>query len=545
MLYGCTDAKPNNENDKPASAVPSSVDIINLGDKDEVIVGGEKLSLMAFVSPSNASQEVTWTSFDETVATVNQTGEVVGLKEGSTIITATTKNNLSSEITIVVYDDAASLTNIEAVKAMLDEIIPSETTTNIPFIYVTDKARLSWKTSDEDTISRAGKVNRAVNDKIVKLTCTITVSRLKGEFTKDVMVKGYELKSRTNKKLTFTYLYDYQSNFTGFRDGDLDKIDVINYSFGGIVNGKMSISSLANFNKVMQEAHAKGVRVVLAIGGWGVDGFSDAALTSASRKVFVDSVMEGIERYRFDGIDFDWEYPGSTAGGTIKARPEVDKANFTLLIRDLRQAMQAKNPDLILSIAVANGSWAAQTYYEVSKINQYVDFVHVMSYDVINFASPSNPNVNASHHTNLYASQYGVGSAEAGVNAYISRGIDKSKVVMGVAFYGHIFGVTTEGYYGMGGLSDQALKKTISYKKIVEDYLTNNLYQVYTDTAAGAKWIYGKNTVISYDEPDSIAAKCQYVNDKGLGGVMVWEYSKDDDNSTLLKAISNNINPNK
>jgi GH18 family chitinase len=97
----------------------------------------------------------------------------------------------------------------------------------------------------------------------------------------------------------------------------LDRIDVINYSFGGINNNHVSINGLTNLTTIMEQAHAHGVRVVLAIGGWGVDGFSQACSTVESRATFIDSIMETIQKNRFDGIDIDWEYPTSTAGGSL------------------------------------------------------------------------------------------------------------------------------------------------------------------------------------------------------------------------------------
>lgn len=64
---------------------------------------GEKLVLTATVLPQGASQNVTWSTSDASIATVSR-GEVSGLKEGEVVITAACKNfpEITSTITLTV-----------------------------------------------------------------------------------------------------------------------------------------------------------------------------------------------------------------------------------------------------------------------------------------------------------------------------------------------------------------------------------------------------------------------------------------------------------
>ena len=57
---------------------------------------------------------------------------------------------------------------------------------------------------------------------------------------------------------------------------------------------------------------SKGKKVLIAIGGWNDslgDKYSRLVNNAASRARFVTNVVEFIEKYRFDGLDLDWEYP--------------------------------------------------------------------------------------------------------------------------------------------------------------------------------------------------------------------------------------------
>ncbi len=60
----------------------------------------------------------------------------------------------------------------------------------------------------------------------------------------------------------------------------------------------------------------------------------------------------------------------------------------------------------------------------------------------------------------------------------------------------------------------------------------------YWDQAASVPYLYNptKHIFVSYEDEQSIAAKCHYVLGHGLGGVMFWDYASDT-TGKLLKAI--------
>lgn len=66
------------------------------------IVEGANETLTATVTPEGASQVVTWSSSDDTKATVDASGKVTALAEGTATITAKTANNKSATCTVTV-----------------------------------------------------------------------------------------------------------------------------------------------------------------------------------------------------------------------------------------------------------------------------------------------------------------------------------------------------------------------------------------------------------------------------------------------------------
>jgi len=67
-------------------------------------------------------------------------------------------------------------------------------------------------------------------------------------------------------------------------------------------------------------------------------------------------------------------------------------------------------------------------------------------------------------------------------------------------------------------------------------------YVRYWDEKAAVPYLYDpeKQTFVSYEDPESIAAKGGYVISHRLGGVMFWDYSGDT-SGTLLLAIRRSL----
>jgi len=143
-----------------------------------------------------------------------------------------------------------------------------------------------------------------------------------------------------------------------------------------------------NFAEIAQlKARNPHLKLAISIGGWTDSGkFSDAALTDSSRRLFTESALDLFIRQRpglFDGIDVDWEFPveGGMEGNV--ERP-VDKANFTLLLSELRRQLDAQGAidhrHYELTIA-ASARPQEIANVEIARIEPLLDFINVMTYD--------------------------------------------------------------------------------------------------------------------------------------------------------------------
>ncbi len=341
----------------------------------------------------------------------------------------------------------------------------------------------------------------------------------------------------------------------------VEQLTHIIYSFANLVDGEMTFRKPEEAGAkltalVKQKERNPDLKVMIAIGGWGADGFSDMALTEESRAKFIASSKKFIETYQLDGMDMDWEYPGISGAGTM-ARPE-DTQNFTALMKGLREMLDTFESPKLLTFASAG--W--KRYYdfiETTEVMKYADYTNVMTYDQVSGVS-----IYTGHHTplgdvksadiagtpfkahldSLYQSGENLDpdprSAQKIVDFLIEKGVDPKQIVIGGAFYGRVWKGVPPTNNGLYQLSGGLHIGWMAYHGIREKYEADSNFVRFWDDKAQAPYMYNAkdSLMLSYDDTVSVALKTRYAMDKGIGGIMFWELGNDTkQEGSLLDAI--------
>jgi chitinase len=311
-----------------------------------------------------------------------------------------------------------------------------------------------------------------------------------------------------------------------------------------------------SFNQLKQlKAKYPHLKVYISLGGWTWSKYFSNMALPENRAAAVASCIDlyikgnlpqiggepqggpGAAFGVFDGIDLDWEWPGSAGNDGNIIRPE-DKANYLALIQEFRAQLDAY------------GASVGRTYdltaflpADVAKIDagidpaifNYLTFATVQGYDFYGAWDPQtnhqsqlrNPPANPAPATQQY-------SVESAINKYLSMGVPANKLVVGVPAYGR--GWTNVPNVN-NGLYQNGTPAPGSFEQGVEDYdvIKNRPGTVYRDTTHGAVWKYDGTTFWSYDDPELIQAKGQWAKANGLGGLMIW--SLDGDDGSLVAAM--------
>jgi len=379
----------------------------------------------------------------------------------------------------------------------------------------------------------------------------------------------------------------YTSWSTGDRNFHVQNIPVdsvthINYAFAKIEDGAIALGDeYADIDRFYEgdnwhrdslrgcfhqlqilKAEHPHLKTIIVIGG-DVHStyFSDVALTPESRRVFSISCSEFVEKYGFDGIDIDWEYPVEGGHEDNQQRDE-DRENLTLLISALRLQLDMlslrNGRDYYLSIS-ASGNVLYAENIEVNHIMRYLDWFNVMTYDfhgpwggfadeVTNFNSPLY-RADDDPADEPYRSSFNM---ETSIFYYLDQGVPPDMLNAGVAFYGRGYGNVEESNNGIfvpyDGQSEEGTWQAgiFEYWDLAFSYIDRRGFSSYWHEDAKVPWLYSpiSQVTISYDNGRSLFEKAQFLKMQHLGGVVFWDFSADKNRELLSVLYDEFVIPN-
>jgi len=272
----------------------------------------------------------------------------------------------------------------------------------------------------------------------------------------------------------------------------------------------------ADADEFVGTAHAHGKKALLGLfpnfEGKATN-FHEAATNH--RSTLIANTMSLVEQHGYDGVDVDWEPIDTSASG----------AAAQAFFAELRAALGSRL--LTTDVVVTDSAFWAP-------IAPNVDRVNIMTYDLV-----GNWNPYTWFNSALYDDDDAEWSIDLAVARYAAQGIPKSKISVGIPFFG---------YRTWGGRLASDLDQGITGPRQIWDssYPPNHDQRAYNklfpeiasstpswDGAARVPFVsidpsgYGDDAFLTYDDAASIKAKIQYVKDQGLGGWIIWAIDQD------------------
>ncbi len=308
--------------------------------------------------------------------------------------------------------------------------------------------------------------------------------RLDGDVPTEILARGEEYVSN------YARFYDVYSTIIVFGAVSWDENGNMSFGEGGEENFARQIEALKEIiaHRSNPEHEVKLIVTALADGTWGDEHNGVNAYMGKYWESIADKIVAFAEKYEFDGVDIDWEYPQTAE----------DWKCFDNFIERLDEGLKKTNTDSILSSALSAGSLGLS-----KETLDRIDQIQFMAYD--------------GKDEDGYQSS--LQQAQEGLADFIKNGADITKINIGIAAYGRP--VNGSPYWA----SWRALEEA--------NYWDNKYYNVHD-----AGQVY-EGTFCS---PALAGDKTAYALLTGCGGVMVFRVACDktmDDPNSVACGIEN------
>jgi GH18 family chitinase len=272
---------------------------------------------------------------------------------------------------------------------------------------------------------------------------------------------------------------------------DYCKLTHLNLAFANPgSNGKLIIN---DFSGVVVRARNENsnIKIYISIGG-GYLTDEQASIWSNSidikdnRPIIINEIVNFVVDNSLDGVDVDLEWQYVTSG-------------YSDFVIELKSALSTKGKSMTAALP---GTTKFDNITEEAL--QTFDFINIMAYD---FTGPWNPTASGQH------SSYN--NAVESINFWKNTGVSKSKLTLGVPFYGYDF-------------SNSSNVTSFTFGQMIS---TNNSYSEIDNV--GMKYYNGRPTIKS---------KVKLASEQ-VSGIMIWELGQDSfSDYSLLKTIHKEYN---
>ncbi|KAI2609158.1 glycoside hydrolase family 18 protein [Hypoxylon sp. NC1633] len=320
----------------------------------------------------------------------------------------------------------------------------------------------------------------------------------------------------------------------------LDCIDQVYYAFVRL-NKDGSLRFLDEFADLTKEVDGEegclralsklkqqkpGLKTLVSIGGGsGSQEFPAVAADPTRRATLARSCRQFVERFQLDGVDIDWEHPNTPQEGD----------NFIALLRALREELPS--PWFLLTTALPTGEYCLGNI-DVRAAANLLDSLNLMAYDfngpwtdVSGHHAQLLPPQGAQHH--VYPTLRN--SCHRGIDYLASRGFPPRKIVLGIPVYARSFA----GAHGVGQPFKSA--EETEYTDLPRDWIQSASVDHHVGAASYVDRSRGGKGFVSFDVPETVRRKAEYVKRVGLGGLFYWTGAGDIKGPESLVRAGHNV----
>ncbi len=269
--------------------------------------------------------------------------------------------------------------------------------------------------------------------------------------------------------------------------------------------------------KVVDSAHAKGTKVHLTVTNFGKKNNLQFLSSIKAQKHFVSEIVRQIEKRAADGVNLNFENI-----------PKEVSEHFTRFVISLSERLQKEGLELSMAIPATDFEYV----YDFKTLTNFVDYFVMMGYNY-HYKNSAKAGPNAPLKS---SAKWGKLSIEHSVNTYFSRGIPPIQLIVAYPYYGvesktasikipaKNNGFVKEWTYGN-------IRKEFKKAPIIDLESSSAYYIIPNPSDNGIKQLW-------FDNEESFAVKCDWINQKKLRGVGIWALGYDHGTNELWTVLN-------
>ncbi len=343
----------------------------------------------------------------------------------------------------------------------------------------------------------------------------------------DISGKGI-MPLHTNKtsslsKIVFGFMPDWEYTSGANNDMHYELLThVAAFDFLTSSNGSIKYPDAWPWTDVINAAHAKGTKVIMAVTNFGgsekAPDVAHSLLTNTNAKnILFNNIKNIITTYKLDGVNIDFEAMNSTDRGNL----------LNSFLSDLTSFIHTELPGKEVSFDGPAINWSG---WNIDGLAQSVDYIFIMGYDYSGswskITGPVAPLTGNGDHYIEYDLTHTYGKP---LSKY------PQKLILGVPYYGKYWKTTT----GNAGSSVTSFVKSTFYRNTVID--AENYGGFIWDNASQTPWYRwqsgGWNQVWN-DNERSLGKKYDFALSQNIGGIGIWALNYDGNRTELWNLIS-------
>ncbi len=325
-------------------------------------------------------------------------------------------------------------------------------------------------------------------------------------------------------KIVFGFMPDWE--YTGGANSDMHYdllTHVAAFDFLASPDGSLGYPSSWPWTDVINAAHAKGTKVIMAVTNFGGStGAADVAHTLITSSDAKNNLFNNIKRiittYQLDGVNIDFEAMSSADRGNL----------LNQFMSDLSTFIHSELPGKEVSFDGPAVNWGG---WNLDGLAQSVDYIFIMTYDYHGSWSDNTGAVSPLTNPN------GGTCVQKSINSDYSVPAAKypQKLILGVPYYGKHWKTAT----GVAGSAVSSYIGSTLYRNAVTDAESHGGFIWDNDSQTPwYRWNSGGWHQVWNDNETSLGKKYDFALTENLGGVGIWALNYDGTRTELWNLIN-------